>query len=138
MVNTIDMKDMRYLNLFAKITGVKTRYTFSYNEVIFFCVPKSVLSKALGKDANNLRKISEIIRKKVKIIPIPMGAYHAKDFFQTIVDPVTFKEFAIKNNEIIVTAPRQSKAALIGRNKRRLEEMKKILKSFFGKDYRVA
>lgn len=138
MANTIDMKDMRYLNLFEKITRIKTIHVFEYNETIFFCVPKELLSRALGKDASNLRRMSEIIRRKIKIVPIPMGVHHARDFFRVIVDPITFKDFTITNNEIIVIAPKQSKASLIGRNKRRLEEMKKIMKSFFGKEFRIA
>lgn len=138
MANTIDMRDLRYLNLFQKITQIRTRYVFHYNETVYFCVPKSLLSKALGRDAENIRRIGAIVKKKVRIIPLPMGIHHARDFFKTVVSPVTFKEFEVTDKEIIVTAPRQTKATLIGRNKRRLEEMKKIILSFFNRDYRLA
>lgn len=132
------MQDIRYLNLFGKITKIRTRFCFKYNETMFFCVPKNLLSKCIGENGRNVRQISEILRKKIKIIPIPLGIQHIKQFIEIIVSPVTFKGLEIKGNEIILTAGSQSKAALIGRNKRRFLEMQKIIKSFFGKEFRIA
>lgn len=137
MINVIDMKDMRYINLFGKITRISTRFCFKYNDIIFFCVPKQLVSKAIGENGKNVKKISEIINKKIKIIPIPKNIYHAKPFIEVIVNPVVFKNLEIKNNEIILTAGSRSKAALIGRNKRRLLEMRKIIKDFFKKDFKI-
>ena len=137
MVNVIDMEDMRHLNLFSKITQIGTRFCFNYNETIFFCVPKQLVSKAVGEDGRNVKRMSEIMRKKIKIIPQPRGIEHAREFIQAIVSPVTFKDLEIKDDEIILTAGSQSKAALLGRNKRRLLEMQKVVKGFFGKGFRI-
>ena len=49
--------------------------------------------------------------------------------------PVTQADLAA--NEIILNAGMQSKAALIGRNKRRLLEMQKIVHDFFGMEFRI-
>ena len=137
MVNIIDMKDMRHLNLFGRVTKISTRFCFHYNEALIFCVPKHLISKAVGEKGRNVKQISEIFRKKIKIIPIPGGIQNAKEFIQAIVSPVTFKALEVKDNELILTAGSQSKAALIGRNKRRLLEMQKIVRSFFGKEFRI-
>jgi NusA-like KH domain protein len=137
MTNTIDMQDMRYLNLFGRITRVSTRFCFKYNEAIVFCVPKPLMSKAIGEGGRNIRQINEIIRKRVKIISGPRGIQDVKGFIGAIVRPVTFRDLEIKDNTIILTAGNQSKAALIGRNKRRLLEMQKIVKDFFGKEFRI-
>lgn len=137
MVNTMDMEDLRHLNLFSKITQVGTRFCFDYNDAIIFCVPKQLIFKAVGQDGKNVRQISTVLQRKIKIIPQPNGIQHAKDFIQAIVNPIRFKDLEVKDNEIILTAGSQSKAALIGRNKRRLLEMQKIVKSFFGKEFRV-
>ena len=64
--------------------------------------------------------------------------YFAKAFIELLVSPVQFKSLEIKGDEMIVSAGMQSKAALIGRDKKRLIEMQKIIKSFFGKDFKVA
>lgn len=137
MENTINMQDMRYLNLFEKMTRVRTRYCFKYNDFIIFCVPPHLVSASIGEQGNNIRRMSEILRKKIKVIPAPSGIYSAKQFIESIISPVRFKDLNIIDNEIVLTAGSQSKAALIGRNKRRLLEMQKIIKDYFGKDFRI-
>ena len=68
MESTINMQDMRYLNLFEKMTRVRTRYCFKYNEFIVFCVPKHLVSAAIGEGGANVKRMSEILRKKIKVI----------------------------------------------------------------------
>lgn len=137
MVNIIDMQDLRHLNLFRKVTHLETRYCFSYNEILMFCVPRRDISRGLGKNGENLKKMSDILRKRIRIIPIPNGIEEAKQFIQAVIAPVGFKDIEITPNEIIVNAGSENKAALLGRNKRRLNEMKEIVKDFFKVDYRV-
>ncbi len=137
MVNTIDMQEIRHLNLFEKITGVRTNFCFSYNEAIVFCVPKPLIKKALGENGRNIRRMSEILGKKIKVVPQPRGIQDAEFFLRAVASPTTFKNFEIKDNEVIITGG-DNKAMLIGRNKRRLMEMQGIVMDFFGKEFRVA
>ena len=138
MVNTIDMQDLMYLNLFDKITRVRTRFCFKYNETVYFCVPKPLISRAIGEGGRNVRRMSEMIKRKVRIISVPEGIGDARMFIQSVVSPVTFKGVEVKDNEIIISASTQSKASLIGRNKKRLLEMQKVIRDFFGKELRIA
>ena len=138
MVTTISMQDMRHSNLFERITRIRTRYIFTYNDTLMFCVPKSKVSKALGRENENLKKISAILKKRIRVIPMPKGIEDAKDFISAVIAPVGFKEFHVTPDEIVVTGGPQHKAALLGRNKRRLSEMQQIVKDFFRVDYRVA
>ncbi|MCX6750989.1 MAG: hypothetical protein NTZ83_06010 [Candidatus Pacearchaeota archaeon] len=137
MVSTLDMQDLRYLNLFEKVTRIRTHYCFEYNNTILFCVPREFVSQAIGPDARNLRRISEIIKKRVKVISIPRNPEDIRRFIELVVSPVTFKDLEILPNEIVLNAGSQSKAALIGRDKRRLIEMQKITQDFFQKDFRI-
>ncbi len=137
MEGTIGMQDMMYLNLFEKTTGVSTIFCFKYNETIFFCVPRSLVSKAIGPNGKNVKRLYEILNKKIKVISAPKGIYDLKGFVQDIVNPVVFKDIEFNDNEIILSASTQSKAALIGRNKRRLLEMQKIIRDFFGKEFKI-
>jgi len=131
------MQHMRYINLFEKLSGVSTRYCFKYNETIFFCVPRSMISKAIGEAGRNVRQLSSILGKKIKIIPSPNGQEDIKTFIENIVAPVQFNDFRANENEVTVSGNTQTKASLIGRNKRRLLEMQEIIKNFFSKDFRV-
>ena len=139
MTSTISMQDIRHLNLFNQITRINTRYCINYNNMLIFCVPKNFVMKAVGENAKNLKRMSEIIGKRIRVIPLPRGIQDAKNFIENIISPVTFKDLEITEKEIILNAGgTQNKAALIGRDKRRLIEMQKIVNDYFGKEFRIA
>lgn len=124
------------MNLFEKIMRVRTRFCFQYNDSIVFCVPKPLMAKAIGEKGKNIKKMSEILNKKIKVVIAPKGISDVDIFIKAVVNPVTFKNLEVKDNEVIITGG-SNKAALIGRNKRRLFEMQRVVKDFFGKDFRV-
>lgn len=132
------MSDIRHLNLFSQITRINTRFSLRYNDMIIFCVPKNFVMRAVGEDARNIRRISEILRRKIRIISMPRGIQDARQFIEDIIKPATFKSIEIRDNEIILTAGSfQNKATLIGRGKKRFFEMQKIVKDFFGREFRI-
>ena len=137
MVNKISMQIMRYINLFSKVTRINTRYCFVYNQVIFFCVPRHLLSKAIGRDSKNLKTLGEILKKKIRVVPMPENISDISEFVQIVVNPVSFKSLEIKDDEVVLTAGSHNKAALIGRNRRRLSEMQEIVKDFFGREFKI-
>ena len=67
-MKTINMQDMRHLNLFGKITQVRTRFCFDYNNLIIFCVPKNLVSRAIGENGRNIKRINEILGKRLKFV----------------------------------------------------------------------
>lgn len=131
------MQSIRHLNLFGKITRVDTKFYFKYNGGLIFCVPRHLVSKAIGEKGNNVREISGILKKRVKIIPSPDGLKDIRIFFEKVVEPVEIRGMEVEGNTLLVSATRQSKAALIGRDKRRLIELQKIIKDFFSKELRI-
>jgi transcription antitermination factor NusA-like protein len=137
MESTINMQDMRHLNLFSEITKIDTRFCFEYNNTIFFCVPRNLVSRAIGEDGRNSKQLSYILAKRVKIIPCPAGLEEIGEFVRAIIFPVEFKNIDVAGNEVVLHAGSKNKAALIGREKRRLLEMKKIVHDFFGKEFRI-
>ncbi len=137
MVKTLNMKFMRYINLFEKISRVRPKHCFEYCNNIIFIVDKAKVSKAIGEEGKNVKKISEIMGKKVKVVAKPENNADIEDFILDIIHPAKFKSIEIKSNEIIVNAGSQSKAMLIGRNKSRLNEMQNIIKQYFNKSFKV-
>lgn len=132
------MKFIRYLNLFEKITRIKTQHCFCYNSTIVFVVPQSMIPRALGEGGKNVKRMSAILERKVKVIPTPKGIEDMEKFVLDIVYPIKFKTIEIKEDNVVISAGLQSRAALIGRNKTRLLEMKNILNEYFGiKDLRI-
>jgi len=137
MNRTIDMTCMRYLNLFNKITGVRTQSCFSYNRGLIFGVPQSMVSRAIGENGDNIKKMISILNKKIKVVAMPNSVIDSEKFIAKIVDPVTFNGVEVAPEEIVISANRQSKAILIGRDKVRFEELDKIVKEVFGKNLRI-
>ena len=133
----IDMQTMRYINFLNKISNVKTRKCFVYNNIIIFAVPSRMVSRAIGPKGNNIRIMKEQLGKKIRIIKESEGLEDAERFIEDIVEPVTFVSLEIRENEIVLTAGARSKAALLGRNKRRYVELKKIIEANFRKDLRI-
>ena len=136
-MKTLDMRFIRYLNLFERITRVRTKNCFFYNNLIVFAVPRANVSRAIGREGRNVKRISEIIKKRIKIVVLPHNINDAEEFLSEVVEPVAFKNIEINGDEIIINAGRQSKAALIGRDKVRLKEMKDIVKEYFNKSVRI-
>ena len=134
----IDMQAMRYINLLDKFSRVRTNKCFFHNNTIFFAVDRRLVSKAIGPAAANIRKIQEQIGRKIKIIKESQSIRDCKRFVEDIVAPVRIKSLEIKDNCIIITAGNnQNKASLIGRDKRRYEELKKILTDSYGMDLKI-
>jgi NusA-like KH domain protein len=132
MARTLDMRLIRYINLFKKVTGMRAEHCFSYNNIIIFVVTGDKMSRAIGENGKNVKKLSEILGKKVKIIASPKGRENIEEFISAIVHPVKFKNLDLQEDKVIINASKQSKASLIGRNKTRLNEMKNILGEYFG------
>ena len=55
MVKVLDMKLIRYANLFNKVTRIRTNHCFIYNNTIVFAVPRPLVAKAIGPDNQNLK-----------------------------------------------------------------------------------
>jgi transcription antitermination factor NusA-like protein len=137
-MGVIDMRAMRYINLLDKITRVKTRKCFIHNNVVFFAVSGDSVSKAIGPSASNIKLMQEKIGRKIKIIREENGFGDIKRFIEDIVAPIRLKSVEVKDGVIIITAGNnQNKATLIGRNKRRFLELKKVLHDFYNFDLRI-
>jgi len=132
MIKILDMKFIRYANLFNKVTRIRSNHCFEYNNTIIFAVPRKFVMRAIGKDNQNLETLNRIIRKKIKIVAIPYGREDIENFVSIITRPVRFKAIEIKGDEAIISAGSQSKASLIGKGKCRLNEMENILGQYFG------
>lgn len=138
MERTLDMKSIRYINLFEKITKTRAQHCFLYNSAIVFIVSRDDISRAIGSEGRNIKKLTEIMGKRVKVVAIPAGKQDLARFISAVIHPVKFKSIEVKGDSLAINAGRQSKATLIGRNKCRLAEMQEILESYFGiKELRV-
>lgn len=122
------------MNLFTKISKLRASHCFSYNNMLIFVVPQVNVKQAIGPDNSNLRKISGILKKRIRIVAEPEEKAQAnmEYFVKTIVSPVEYNGFELKDSEITITAGKEGKARLIGRGRIRQKELAEILSQYFG------
>lgn len=144
------MQLMRYINLFGKISRVSTTDCFVYNNTIYFAVPRPLMMQAIGKAGINVKRISEVLRRKIKIISMPKKDVFEKEdnpsqrvealknFVQEIVSPIEFTNFEFKDGIVNISGTRESKAILIGRDRSREKELAEVLERTFGvKEFKI-
>ena len=122
------MQLMRYINLFERISRVSTNKCFVYNNTIIFAVPSDLVSKAIGRDAENIKQMSEILRRKIKVIAL---SENLEKFIASIIEPYEAMKIEVRDDFVLLTANKQNKAGIIGRNRMRQQELEDILKKFF-------
>lgn len=123
---------MRYINLFERFSKVSTSDCFVYNNILFFGVPKSKLSLALGKNGSNIRSLNEVLRRRIKIIEMPANENGLKKFVLDLISPIEVNSINVVGKELIISAAMQSRAMLIGRDRCREKELLEILNKSFG------
>jgi len=128
---------MRYINLFERITRVRATKCFFYNNMIYFAVPPKLFFRA--NDNQAARAISEQLGKRVRIIKdADDNVQSVAHFIESIVSPAGFDGFDVQEGVYVITAGSRERAAtLIGRNKVRLDELKAIMESYFGKQIKI-
>jgi len=138
MKTIIDIRKIRYLNLFERITGIRGMDCFFYNNMVYFAVLPQDIFRAIGKDSENLKKLSNVIERKIRVIAYPSKLKEAPKFILQMIVPLELKNITINGKEIIIDAgSREAKALLMGRDKKKLEELEDIIKSFFGCELKV-
>ncbi len=127
------MQLMRYINLFARTTRVPTTKCFVYNNQIFFVVPRAKVSIAIGKGAVNVKKLSAILRRKIKVVAMPLvdSDEGIGKFVEDVVAPIEFNKVEVRDGGVVISAGKYSKAALIGRGRIREKELGEVLRNFF-------
>lgn len=132
MIKTLNMQYIRYANLFNKVTRIRSNHCFEYNNAIVFAIPRNLVSKAIGPENKNLKKLSYVLGRKVKIVAIPKSIEDIENFVSVITYPIKFKAIEIKDGVAVINVANQFKAALIGRQRNRLNEMTDIIDQYFG------
>lgn len=138
MAKTFDMQFIRYMNLFTKVTRVESKHCFAYNNMLVFSVDARDVERALGRNNENLKRLSDILGKRTRVVGEPMGMKDLNKFVKIIVYPIEFEKVEIIDNPetkekeaIVSSSGRESKAMLIGRDRLREKELREILEQYF-------
>ena len=117
------------MTLFENLSGVRVKDAFLRNLSVNFIVDKGNLFKAIGKNGANIKKIENLIKKKIRVIEFNDDICKFADNF---IYPIKAEkiEFEDKILKIYVHGA-GTKGLLIGRESKNLKELKEILSRYF-------
>ena len=121
----LDLEKIQLINIFEKITRAKVVEHIDENT---FIIEEGDLRKALGKNNFNLKKIENLLKKKIRLVEFNKNP---EKFLKNITYPLTLKSVNVGNDEVVIQADTKTKGLLIGRNHKKLEILKDLFKRHF-------
>ncbi|MBW2981303.1 NusA-like transcription termination signal-binding factor [Candidatus Woesearchaeota archaeon] len=131
-----DVNLMKFISLFESITRAEVKDCFELGEKLVFIVKEGNIGKALGKGGSNIRRLENMLKKKLRIIEFNGSLLQ---FIQNIVYPSKVKDIAEEDKIVTITPPdSETRGYLIGRGAVNLNATKDIVRRYFDiKDIRV-
>jgi len=133
-----DINLMKFMQLFESLTRAKLKDCINNveDEQLIFIVEENEIGKAIGKKGSNVRRLEDLLKRKIKIVEFNPDI---KQFIRNFVMPLQIKEVNEEDNKITITGfDTKTKGLLIGRERKNLENLKSVVKRYFDvEDIRV-
>lgn len=124
---------MKLMALFEAKTRVRPKDAFEdENKLLYFVVDKGMISKAVGKQGVNAKKITSLINRKIKIVEFDPNR---ETFIKRLVFPLKVTEVSYNGDVVSVKGQDiETNSRIIGRNASNLRNYEKIVKRYFSLD----
>lgn len=120
---------LKFMTLFESITRSKLKDCIMGENALFIVEPNEI-GKAIGKKGANVKRLEEMLRKKVRIVE-----YNSEvcQFVRNMIYPLQAKDVNEEEGIVTITGPdMKTKGLMIGRNAKNLNYLKDIVKRHFG------
>ncbi|MFH2021475.1 MAG: NusA-like transcription termination signal-binding factor [archaeon] len=126
---TYNADSLKLMSLFENVTRTRIKdYFVDDNDITTFVVDEVFLGKAIGKQAVNVKKLEQMLGKRIRMIGFNQDP--AK-FAKNLIYPMK-AEIEVKENIIYLKGDSSStKAMLIGRNQSNIKNNLNIIKKYF-------
>ncbi len=124
-----DANTLGIMKLFENMTHAQIKDCIIEDERIIFIVLEGELRQALGKQAENIRKLSAKFNKKIKIVEFsPQLLTLIKNF----IHPLKVQQMHEENNIVVLESDdMKTKGLLIGRAAKNLRALENHVRRFF-------
>ena len=125
------LNTIKYISLFESLSDTKVKDCFPNEGRLIFVVEQGMVGRALGKDSRNLRRIENMIKKKVKIIEF---SETMQRFFTNLIFPARIADYSYDEDKKIIKVTAEdsmSRGFLIGRAATTLRNLEKIMQRYF-------
>ena len=120
-----DTETIKIINLFEALTGAEIKNFFIDKETYIFVIDEKKVPLVLGQNKKKIKKLSELFRKKIRIIGV------SKDINKTIknlIYPIKPLEVEEDGKKVIIKVAKHDKPLVIGREKKNLKVIQEVLK----------
>lgn len=132
MSNTKVVFDVNVLNtmkLFDRITHASLKDCIIEEERIIFVVNEGELGKALGKQAVNVKRLFETLKKKIKIVEFNSDKLK---FISNFIHPLKVDNISEKDGIVILEShDTKTKGLLIGRAAQNLRKLEEYVRRYY-------
>jgi len=119
---------IKLISLFESLTGAKLRDCIA-NDSIIFIVNDGEMGKAIGKKGANIRRIEDLLKKRVRLVEY--SADVAK-FVSNLIHPVKVQDIREEEGIVSINASDpKTKGMIIGRDRSKINFINDIVKRHF-------
>jgi N utilization substance protein A len=121
---------LKIMSLFERITKTNLKDCFiDQNSLLTFVVKQNQIGKAIGKNAVNVKKIQNLLNRKIKIVEFNSDLIK---FVRNLIAPLKILEVKNENHSIFIKGSDvRTKGLLIGKNSKNLRNLENIVKKYF-------
>jgi N utilization substance protein A len=121
---------LKVIALFESVTKAKLKDCFIDDlGILVFVVDERDMSKAIGKGGATVRRIKDMLKRKIKIVEF---SPNLEEFASNLIYPIKPKSIELSDGTLTVAGEDiESRSMLIGRDSRNLKNYKAILQRYF-------
>jgi len=120
---------MKFIALFENITRAKVKDCFVNGERLVFVVSPGFISKAIGKNGSNIKRLESMLKKKIKIVEYSEDKLR---FIKNWLMPLKVTDIKEEDGIVTVTAPdTQTRGLMIGRSAQNLRGTEEVVRRYF-------
>lgn len=116
------------MNDFDKITHAKLKDCIVEDDRIIFVVAENELRKAIGERGINAKRLSEMFRKKIKIVEY---SDELLELIKNFIQPLKIKNISEEDNVVLIeSADTKTRGLLIGRAAQNLRQLENYIRRY--------
>ncbi len=126
---SFDSETIKIMSLFQMLTKANLKDCFAENDSLVFVVLPGEMGRAIGKNASNVRRISEMLKRKIKIVEFNENVI---EFIKNLIHPLQLMNIEESEGIITLTAvDSKTRGMLIGRAAENLRRLESQVKRYF-------
>jgi len=134
-MNVITSEIMGFINVFESTTRARVKDCYKGHNELIFIVHEGEAGKAIGKKGENIRRINNLLKKRVKVVEFNDDPLK---FISNLIMPIRAEvRFEDEKTVVIEGKGAKFKQAVLGSERKNLKELQTIVSNYFDVEIKV-